>query len=119
MYISSANFIIMINRLLFINNTALGTGCAVSAANVYFLQYSGVFLHNSAQLGGAILLLNATAVAKDTLLMRNYADFAGGGIGLISQSTLRVQSEGTNIQGNTAPTGGAVFLQDSNIVIMQ
>ena len=50
-------------------------------------------------------------------LLENRARYAAGGIGLISQSTLHVQSEGITIEGNTAPSGGAVFAQGSGIIV--
>lgn len=82
MAIALATCVMASKGQLFINNTALQAGGAVDALHVPLLRLSGTFLHNNAMVGGMIMLLNTTAVAKGILLSENHADITAGGITL-------------------------------------
>lgn len=88
-YIYSSKMFIMSNNVLFFNNTARYGG-AMTAADVFMLEYSGTFLNNSAQYGGALVLKNTTAIAKETVITGNHANISGGGI--VLQSSKHMQS---------------------------
>ena len=100
-----------INKIvLFLKKRAV-IGGALFADIVAELEYSGTFLNNTAFFGGAIQLINSTAVAeRKTRISENYATVAGRGIYLDVSSAL--------LQDNTAAiSGGAMYVSDSRVSV--
>ena len=102
----------------FSKNRAISIGGALYVADVTLLEYSGAFFNNTAQLGGAITLFNATIVAiSQTTISGNHADLKGGGILLSILSTVSIQSNGFTVEKNTAQLGGGMYVSNSSVCI--
>ena len=105
-------------RVQFSKNRAILYGGALFSTMVTLLEYGGTYSNNTAQHGGAMLLVNTNTVAKSlTTISGNNADIAGGGIHINVLSTLTIQSNGFTVEKNTAPLGGGMYISNSSIFI--
>ena len=109
---------VAINRSIFTDNTALNCGGALSLhdlKNVTF--YKSIFYANTAAIGGALNLNNATSSAIHCIFQENEANM-GGAIHCSMYTTLNV----TNIflQGNKAAhDGGGISMVLSSYLIVR